>query len=131
MTTFTSTREGYTASCGWSILGNLKFRLSCVSNFPISVTVLLNITSLLVQNKGGISDTSFGMQLLTNLPNNETALIHTGGDYGAKTITIVFPNSKKGLVLFSNSENRMILWQKIITEYFGETRKEIVRRNIE
>ncbi len=74
---------------------------------------------------------NLGMQLLPNLPNNELALMHTGGDYGTKTIAIVFPKTKRGLVLFSNSENGMVLWQKILTEYFGETGKEIVRRNLE
>jgi hypothetical protein len=71
------------------------------------------------------------MQLLTNLPNSETALMHTGGDYGTKAIAITLLNARKGLVLFSNSENGMVLWQKIISEYFGETGTEIVRRNLE
>ena len=71
------------------------------------------------------------MQLLPDLPQHETAVMHTGGDYGTKTIAILFKNSKDGLVLFSNSENGMVLWQKIISEYFGETGAEIVRRNLE
>ncbi len=80
--------------------------------------------------KKGI-DWSLGMQMLTNLPNNETAFMHTGGDYGTKTIAIILKNSKNGLVLFSNSENGMVLWQKIISEYFGEVGIEIGRRNLE
>ncbi|AXT56444.1 DUF4440 domain-containing protein [Aquimarina sp. AD1] len=76
-------------------------------------------------------DWSLGMQMLTNLPNNETAFMHTGGDYGIKTIAIILKNSKDGLVLFSNSENGMVLWQKIISEYFGAIGEEIVRRNLE
>ena len=80
--------------------------------------------------KKGI-DWSLGMQMLTNLPNNETAFMHTGGDFGTKTIAIIFKNSKDGLVLFSNSENGMVLWQKIISEYFGEAGEEIGRRNLE
>lgn len=80
--------------------------------------------------KAGI-DWSLGMQMLTNLPNNETAFMHTGGDYGTKTIALILNNSKQGLVLFSNSENGMVLWQKIISEYFGEIGEEIVRRNLE
>ena len=80
--------------------------------------------------KEGI-DWSLGMQMLSDLPNNETAFMHTGGDYGIKTIAIIFKNSKDGLVLFSNSENGMVLWQKIISEYFGEAGEEIGRRNLE
>ena len=33
--------------------------------------------------------------------------MHTGGDYGTKAIAIALPNTKKGLVLFSNPENGM------------------------
>ncbi len=80
--------------------------------------------------KNGI-DWSLGMQMLSDLPNNETAFMHTGGDYGTKTIALILKNSKQGLVLFSNSENGMVLWQKIISEYFGEIGEEIVRRNLE
>jgi hypothetical protein len=43
----------------------------------------------------------------------------------------MLPKSKRGLVLFSNSENGMVLWQKIISEYFGEIGIEIIRRNLE
>ncbi|WP_282014223.1 class A beta-lactamase-related serine hydrolase [Marinifilum flexuosum] len=80
--------------------------------------------------KDGI-DWSLGMQMLSNLPNNETAFMHTGGDYGTKTIALILKNSKDGLVLFSNSENGMVLWQKIISEYFEGIGEEIVRRNLE
>tara|TARA_R110000744_G_scaffold306279_2_gene414588 strand:+ start:306 stop:491 length:186 start_codon:yes stop_codon:yes gene_type:complete len=52
-------------------------------------------------------------------------------DYGTKIIAIFLKNSKQGLVLFSNSEKGMVLWQKIISEYFGETGKEILRSNLE
>ncbi len=82
------------------------------------------------QEKKGI-DWSLGMQMLSDLPNNETAFMHTGGDYGTKTIALFLKNSKDGLVLFSNSENGMVLWHKIISEYFGEIGEEIVRRNLE
>lgn len=80
--------------------------------------------------KDGI-DWSLGMQMLSNLPQKETGFMHTGGDYGTKTIALILKNSQDGLVLFSNSENGMVLWQKIISEYFGKTGEEIVRRNLE
>ncbi len=107
-----------------------KFLLHIIDGAGLSNKLYAEFLAPQVNQKNGI-DRGLGMQLLTNLPNNETALMHTGGDYGTKTIVIVFPNSKKGLVLFSNSENGMVLWKKIITEYFGETGKEIIRRNLE
>lgn len=72
-----------------------------------------------------------GMQVFPNLPGNEFALVHTGGDTGTKCIAMVLPESKRGLVLFINSENGLKIWKKIIEEYFDELGAEIVRRNLE
>ena len=72
-----------------------------------------------------------GMQVFPNLPGNEYALVHTGGDDGTKSIAMVLPQSRKGLVLFINSENGLKIWKKIIEEYFGDLGAEIVRRNLE
>ncbi|WP_378184810.1 serine hydrolase [Aquimarina sp. W85] len=80
--------------------------------------------------KKGI-DWGLGMQLLSNLPDGDLAFMHTGGDYGTKTIAIGLKNSRRGLILFSNSENGIAVWQKIITEYFGAVGMEIVKRNVE
>ena len=107
-----------------------KFIVYILNGAGLSTKLYSEFLTPQVNQKNGI-DRNLGMQLLSSLPNNEIALMHTGGDYGTKTIVIAFLNSKKGLVLFSNSENGMVLWQKIITEYFGETGKEIVRRNME
>ena len=72
-----------------------------------------------------------GMQVFPDLPNQEFALQHTGGDDGTKCIVLLLPKSKRGLVVFINSENGLVIWKKIIEEYLGEAGKEIVRRNLE
>jgi len=72
-----------------------------------------------------------GMQVFPDLPGGEFALQHTGGDDGTKCIVLLLPISKRGLIVFENGENGLILWKKIIEEYFGETGKEIVRRNLQ
>jgi CubicO group peptidase (beta-lactamase class C family) len=107
-----------------------KFLIHIMNGAGLSDNLYSEFLKPQVNEKKGI-ERNLGMQLLTNLPDNEMALMHTGGDYGTKAIAIAFPNTKKGLILFSNSENGMVLWQKIISEYFGETGKEIVRRNLE
>lgn len=71
-----------------------------------------------------------GMQILPNLDKNETVLMHTGGDYGTKTIAIITLKSKKGLVLFTNSENGMVLWQKLLNEYLPDYGSDIMSRNM-
>lgn len=107
-----------------------KFLVHIMNGAGLSNKLYLEFLKVHVNEKKGI-DRNLGMQLLSNLPNNENVIMHTGGDYGTKTIAIAFPKTKKALVLFSNSENGMVLWQKIISEYFGEVGEEIVRRNIE
>lgn len=72
-----------------------------------------------------------GMEVLPDLPNREFALQHTGGDDGTKCIALLLPKSKRGLIVFINSENGLVIWRKIIEEYFGEAGKEIVRQNLE
>ncbi|RXM53320.1 MULTISPECIES: serine hydrolase domain-containing protein [unclassified Chryseobacterium] len=71
-----------------------------------------------------------GMQILPELPEHEFALQHTGGDDGTKCIVLLLPKSKRGLIIFINSENGLIIWKKIIEEYLGEAGKEIVKRNL-
>jgi CubicO group peptidase (beta-lactamase class C family) len=52
--------------------------------------------------KEGI-DWGLGTQLLFDLDGNEEfAIMHGGGDYGLKTIMLMLPKSKKGLLIFSN-----------------------------
>ena len=83
-------------------------------------------------NKQAGIDWGLGCQLLLDLNSNgEYAVMHGGGDYGIKTIMLIFPKSQKGLLIFSNSENGMVLWRKIIEEYFGQLGEQIVRRQLE
>jgi len=77
-------------------------------------------------------DWGLGCQLLFDLDEQgEFAVMHGGGDYGLKTVMLLLPKSNKGLLIFSNSENGMVLWRKLIEEYFGEVGEEIVRRNLD
>jgi CubicO group peptidase (beta-lactamase class C family) len=46
-----------------------------------------------------------GWQVATNLPNGEYVLTHSGSDDGVKTVIILFPKSKRGIVIFTNGEN--------------------------
>ncbi|WP_189399030.1 serine hydrolase [Arenicella chitinivorans] len=55
----------------------------------------------------------------TDSQPSEYVLQHTGGDPGVKTIAVLMPQSQRGLVLLSNSENATKLWGKIISEHYG------------
>jgi hypothetical protein len=73
-----------------------------------------------------------GCQILPKLNNQgEYAVMLGGGVYGLKTVMLMFPKSQKGLLIFSNSENGMVLWRKVIEEYFGSLGEEIVSRQLQ
>jgi CubicO group peptidase (beta-lactamase class C family) len=82
-------------------------------------------------NKSEGIDWGLGCQLLFDLnKDKEYAIMHGGGDYGLKTIMLLLPKSKKGLLIFSNSENGMVVWRKIIEEYFDNIGEKITKRNL-
>jgi CubicO group peptidase (beta-lactamase class C family) len=107
------------------------FMAHIINGAGLSDTLFQRFLSLHSNEKAGI-DWGLGCQLLFDLNDNgEFAVMHGGGDYGLKTIMLMFPQSKKGLLIFSNSENGMVVWRKIIEEYFGKVGEEIVRRQLE
>jgi CubicO group peptidase (beta-lactamase class C family) len=106
------------------------FMAHIINGAGLSDTLFQEFITPYSHKKAGI-DWGLGCQLLLDL--NETgdyAVMHGGGDYGLKTIMLMFPKSKEGLLIFSNSENGMVVWRKIIEEYFGELGQEIVRRQL-
>jgi len=56
-----------------------------------------------------------GWEIFDGLKTGEYALIHTGSDPGVRTIIILLPISKRGLVLFTNGDNGMKVILKIIS----------------
>ncbi|MEP7373994.1 MAG: serine hydrolase domain-containing protein [Chitinophagaceae bacterium] len=64
------------------------------------------------------ADKKFGLgwELFKNLKNGELALIHSGSDPGVRTIIILLPKSKRGLVIFTNSDNGMNMVLAIIRQ---------------
>ena len=55
-----------------------------------------------------------GWALITNLPNQEYALHHGGGDYGVKTEVILMPKSGRGVIVFTNGDNGDYVIREII-----------------
>lgn len=107
-----------------------RFLVDILNKAGLSPELYQEFISPLSNVKDGIH-WGLGMQVFPNLPNNEFALVHTGGDEGTKCIAILLPNSSRGIIIFINSENGLVIWKKIISEYLGDVGKEIVRRNLE
>ena len=68
-----------------------------------------------------------GWMVMPDLSNGEYALIHTGSDPGVNTVVVLFPKSQRGLIVFTNGDNGIQIWTKILAEAF-EVGKEMLGR---
>ena len=69
-----------------------------------------------------------GWELFQNLgAKKEYAIVHSGSDAGVKTLVIILPVSRQGLVIFMNGDNGYHLYEKIITELL-DVGKEMMER---
>jgi CubicO group peptidase (beta-lactamase class C family) len=59
---------------------------------------------------------SLGWELHQDFPNGEYALIHSGSDEGVKTLVILFPKSKQGVVVLTNGDNGYKLYERAVVE---------------
>lgn len=57
--------------------------------------------------------------------NNDYALVHGGDDIGVHCIAFVLPNSKKGLVIFTNCDNGTDAYMEIVNHYLEKDAKGI------
>lgn len=72
-------------------------------------------------------DKYFGLGfLIYDLGNGEYAISHGGGDEGSQTIAVLFPETKQGIVIFTNVDDGYKVYEKLLTHYFGDKGKRIV-----
>lgn len=111
-----------------------KFMVHILDGGGISKDLYEEMISKQVSVKKGVSF-SLGWELFTDLGpwenTNEFALQHTGADTGVRAIAVILPNSNRGLVILSNSENAGNLWPKILMEYFGEVGEKLITANMQ
>jgi len=81
-----------------------------------------------VSQKTGI-DFGLGWSIISDLADGGFAFQHTGSDPGVRAIAIGAPEQGRGIIILSNSDNAVPVWQAIITEQLGRTGEEIVGRN--
>ncbi|WP_246022029.1 serine hydrolase domain-containing protein [Flavobacterium cellulosilyticum] len=74
-------------------------------------------TDQVASTKGKHFDLGFEIY---DLGNGEFALSHGGSDYGVQTIFFIFPKSKKGLLIFTNSDTGVSLYENLLKHYLGE-----------
>ena len=74
-------------------------------------------------------DQSFGLGwiIIKDLSNGEYALFHSGSDKGTRTAVILLPESKRGLVIFTNGDNGNKIIEKVVAKYL-DNGQEILKR---
>jgi CubicO group peptidase (beta-lactamase class C family) len=58
-----------------------------------------------------------GWDIMNNLSNGEYAIFHTGADPGTRTAVILLPESRRGIVVFTNGDNGNKLIELVVLEY--------------
>lgn len=54
--------------------------------------------------------------VISNLKDGQYALMHSGSDPGIKTLVVLLPESKQGVVIFTNSDNGKKVYEEILRE---------------
>lgn len=96
----------------------LKFGNDVINRSGLSKDLFNEMISTQLNIKNNV-DQGLGWEIIRNLPNNEYALVHEGGESGVQTIVILLPISKCGIVVFTNGDEGHKVYSKIIEEYFN------------
>ena len=59
-----------------------------------------------------------GWEVVKNLPDDEYALTHTGWNPGVKTMALLLPKSKRGLIVFTNGNNGYKIYNSLVQDIF-------------
>lgn len=61
-------------------------------------------------------DYGLGWLVVKDLPNGEYALVHSGADQGVRTMVILLPQSKSGVVVFTNGDKGNKIIRRLMRE---------------
>ncbi|RLD50565.1 MAG: hypothetical protein DRI97_16855 [Bacteroidetes bacterium] len=59
-----------------------------------------------------------GWYIVKDFYDGEYAIMHTGSDAGVATKVVLLPESKRGIIVFTNGDNGFKLIDKVINGYF-------------
>jgi len=94
-----------------------RFALACLKGEGISTDLNRQIHSPQIMVTE-VRDVGIGLSwvVIKNLTRNEYALMHTGSDPGIKTLIVLLPKSKRGLVVFTNGDNGKKVYEEVLRE---------------
>lgn len=100
-----------------------KFLVSVMNGDGLTKKVFEEMTSNQVASTKG---KHFGLGFeIYDLGNEEFALSHGGSDNGVQTIFFILPKSKKGLLIFTNSDTGVSVYENLLKHYLGENGQKV------
>lgn len=118
-----ATSKNYGLNAAGSLLTTVedfcKFGIDVINGAGLSADLLNDMISS--ENNTTISfEQGLSYEIVRNLPGGEYALVHGGTDSGVNTVCIFLPQSKRGVVVFTNGDNGRSIWENVIKEIFGD-----------
>lgn len=117
-----------------SAAGGLRTTISDYTSFSNSLLnhqiVSSDLFEVMVEPQVAVKkgiEYGLGWEVVPQLQNNEYAIMHSGSDPGTQTFVLLFPKSKNGIIVFTNSDSGDKLYRKIIESY-SELGKEVMNR---
>lgn len=96
-----------------------KFALAVLNRQALSPGLFKQMaTPQVIMKENTVEYMGLGWEVMTPLSNGEYLLLHTGADDGVKTMILLLPQSKRGIVLFTNGNNGFELIKKVVKSTF-------------
>lgn len=101
-----------------------KFLVSGMNGDGLTKMIFQEMTSSQVATTKG---KHFGLGFeIYSLDNGEIALSHGGADNGVQTLFFIFPKTKSGLLIFTNSDTGGNVYETLIKHYLGDKGQKIM-----
>ena len=101
-----------------------KFLVAVLNGDGLTKKVFEEMTASQVASTKG---KHFGLGFeIYDLGNNEIALSHGGSDNGVQTIVFIFPKTKQGLLIFTNSDTGGSVYETLLKHYLGNNGQKII-----
>lgn len=92
-----------------------KFEIDVINGAGLSPNLYKDMIKVCEPDERGL-----GWGVLNPLPNGEYVLHHDGSDIGVQTFSAIWPESKRAIVVFTNGDNGMLIWRKVLIESLDE-----------
>lgn len=102
-----------------------KFLVAVMNNDLLSKTMSEELKTSQVDTK---KNKYFGLGFeIYDLGDGKIALSHGGSDKGINTLFVILPETKQGLVIFTNVDDGYKIYESLLKYYLGEAGRKIVK----